>query len=63
MFDPAGAGAYLGGEAHPINVLTLSDWRVKGIGPAYVKTGRLIRYQKADLDAYLASRRVSTTGV
>jgi hypothetical protein len=54
--DPVAAGAYLGGPDSPIAVLTLSDWRTKGIGPAYVKVGRLIRYRIADLDAWLDSR-------
>ena len=54
--DPVGAGRHLGGPDSPIAVLTLADWRTKGIGPAYVKVGRLIRYKISDLDAWLDSR-------
>jgi hypothetical protein len=56
MLDPASAGAYIGGTAHPIGILTLSDWRVKGIGPRFRKVGRLVRYHLDDLDLWLNSR-------
>jgi len=56
MLDPESAGIYLGGTEKPISPLTLSDWRTKRVGPAYVRIGRLIRYRKVDLDAWLESR-------
>lgn len=35
---------------------TLADWRCKGMGPAYVKVGRLIRYPQSPLDEWLEAR-------
>ena len=41
---------------------TLEIWRIQGIGPAYKKIGRLVRYSLDDLDAYLeAQTRRSTS--
>ena len=49
------AAAFLGLEAK-----TLAVWRsTKRYPLSYVKVGRLIRYYKADLIAFLESRRVS----
>ena len=36
---------------------TLKSWRRKGIGPAWHKIGRVVRYDDRDLDAYKAARR------
>lgn len=54
--NSAEAAAYLG-----LKTATLNKWRVYGDGPPFIKVGRLIRYLKADLDAYLSSRRVRST--
>lgn len=52
------AAEYLGG----LKPNTLEGWRVQGIGPRYIKIGRLVRYSIADLDAYLeAQKRQSTS--
>lgn len=58
--DSKAAGIYLGGEANPISEETMSDWRYRGNGkgPRWVKVGRLVRYTKEDLDAYLATRHM-----
>lgn len=56
LLDPTSFGRYIGGEQTPITVATLADWRCKGIGPAYVKVGRLVRYRKSAGDAWLESR-------
>ena len=48
------AAGYLG----PVSMRTLQDWRNKGIGPAYTKLGGRVAYDVADLDAFLAARRV-----
>ena len=32
---------------------TLQSWRYAGRGPRFIKLGRMIRYRKADVDAYL----------
>ena len=41
---------------------TLRKWRVKGIGPVYVKIGRLVRYQLSDLMAFIEQNKVAVNG-
>ncbi len=42
---------------------TLAIWRTTGrYGLPFLKCGRLVRYRKRDLDAWLASRRRTHTG-
>jgi hypothetical protein len=36
---------------------TLVQWRYRGRGPFFVKVGRLVRYRRADLAAWLAAQR------
>src|SRR3546814_20836212 len=48
------AAAYLG----PVTPRTLQDWRIKGMGPAYTKLGGRVAYDVADLDSFIATRRV-----
>jgi excisionase family DNA binding protein len=40
---------------------TLERLRVSGGGPLFVKAGHLVRYREADLEAWIASRVVSST--
>lgn len=40
---------------------TLRYWRSQGRGPAYQKSKRGIRYDRKDLDAWLASNRTLTS--
>ncbi len=54
---PPAAGEYLGG----ISTSTLAKWRLSGSGPAFSKAGRVVVYDVADLDNYLASRRRLST--
>ncbi len=62
MFDEYCAARYLGGEEKPLSVRTLQRQRSDGTGPAYIKVGRLVRYRKSDLDAWIeAQRRRSTS--
>ncbi len=42
--------------ATPIN--TLLHWRKLGNGPPWYKLGRRVRYARADVDAWVASRAV-----
>ena len=42
-------------------VPTLRKWRVFGDGPPFYKLGRNIRYDIADLDAWIAARRYTST--
>ena len=41
-----------------IAVSTIVDYRLKGIGPVYVKIGHLVRYRKADVDNWVATTAV-----
>ncbi len=51
------AAAFLG-----LTKATLDCWRCRGRGPAFLKLGRLVKYQESDLAAWLESRRrVSTS--
>lgn len=38
---------------------TLKDWRHAGRGPRYIKLGRSVRYDPADIDAYVDAHRVT----
>lgn len=37
---------------------TLQAWRAKGVGPAFVRAGRAIRYRRRDLIAWVESNTV-----
>lgn len=55
MFTVPQAAAYLAIEAR-----TLDVWRsTKRVKIPYVKIGGAVRYMRADLDAYIESRRVA----
>lgn len=42
---------------------TLAAWATLGrYGLRYIKCGRLVRYRRSDLDAFLASREATHTG-
>ena len=41
-----------------IAVSTIVDYRLKGIGPVYVKIGHLVRYRKADVDNWGVNKAV-----
>ena len=45
------AADYLG-----LKAATLNKWRCHGDGPPFIKVGRLIRYRRSDLDAFLMGR-------
>lgn len=40
------------------SVPTLERWRANGVGPRFTRNGSRILYHRADLDAWLVSRRV-----
>lgn len=40
---------------------TLEQWRWRGIGPRFLKLGRLVRYRRSDVDAWLAERVCAST--
>jgi hypothetical protein len=62
LLNETQAGRYLGGKVSPISARTLQRWRMEGMGPRFVRVGRLVRYRRLDLDAYLqASLHRSTS--
>lgn len=44
-----------------ISDATLAAYRSRGVGPAFVKFGNRVFYQRRDLDEWIASRRVRST--
>ncbi len=42
---------------------TLQAWRVKGVGPTFIRIGRTIRYQASDLKAWIEARIVPSKEV
>lgn len=58
LLDTKAAAAYLG-----LSVLTLADWRCKGEGPAFIKTGRYVKYRRSTLSAWLDSRTFTNTTI
>ena len=63
LYDEEAAGKYIGGAASPISTRTMQRWRLEGIGPVYVKLGRLVRYRRHDLDAFLEERTCTSTSM
>ena len=60
IMEPELAAKYLRlnkGEAR-----TLANWRMRGVGPPFVKMGhKMIRYRKGTLDAWMANREYQFT--
>ena len=51
------AATYLG-----LRAATLNKWGCHGDGPPFIKVGRLVRYRRWDLDAFILGRlRTSTS--
>jgi hypothetical protein len=48
-------------EEYGIPAGTLRNWRSAKIGPRYSKTGREVRYARADMDAFMMSNLVLTS--
>ena len=44
-----------------VSKATLAEWRCDGRGPIFVKIGGRVSYTEADLAAWIASRRMTTT--
>lgn len=40
---------------------TLNSWRVRRVGPAFVRVGRLVRYRAAALTAWITAQEVGTS--
>lgn len=51
-------------EAAPlagVSTKTLENWRCMGLGPKFVRAGRLVRYDPDDIKLWRDARRVSST--
>lgn len=55
-FTTIQAASYLG-----LSRQQLEGWRCRGGGPLFVKLDRAVRYRRADLDAFMTDRLVSST--
>lgn len=40
---------------------TLEQWRWRGCGPRFIKIGRAVRYDEAELDCFVAAHTFSST--
>jgi excisionase family DNA binding protein len=40
---------------------TLCKWRIRGIGPRFIKAGTTVRYRRSDIEAWLQSRTYENT--
>ena len=49
-------------ELTGVPVSTLSQWRYRGQGIPYLRMGRLVRYDAADVESYLQRCRVEVRG-
>ena len=49
-------------DYYDVSEKTMDGWRVRGVGPRYVKLGGRVFYRQEDLDAHIeASLRTSTS--
>ncbi|MGO6898741.1 helix-turn-helix transcriptional regulator [Rhizobium ruizarguesonis] len=58
MLRTQGAAEYLN-----LSVSTLNKLRLTGDGPSYIKLGKSVVYDPADLDEWLSSKRRRSTSV
>ena len=56
LIDTVQLAEYLGNEVN-----TCEGWRLKGIGPRYIKVGRLVRYRIENVDLWLESQTRNST--
>lgn len=55
------AGEIIGGAERPISKRTLQSWRLRGVGPPYIKCGRSVRYDVTEINRWLESRKCMST--
>lgn len=41
---------------------TLTYWRMEGMGPPFSNCGKLVYYERDDLEKFIASTKIQTTG-
>ena len=56
LIDTVQIAEYLGNEVN-----TCEGWRLKGIGPSFIKVGRLVRYKTQTVDLWLESQTRNST--
>jgi hypothetical protein len=56
LSDTARVAAHIG-----MAPITLRKWRLNGIGPAWIRCGRAVRYRREDVERWLAARTVTST--
>ena len=56
LIDTAQLAEYLGNEVN-----TCEGWRLTGIGPSYIKVGRLVRYRIENVDRWIESQTRNST--
>ena len=59
LLDTRRLAAWLGAA-----IITVTAWRARGAGPPYLRLGvggRLIRYRRSDVEAWLRARTVGAT--
>jgi len=42
-----------------LSIRTLQAWRIKNVGPRFVRAGRAVRYRRSDLVAWINANTVS----
>jgi len=55
LLTPLSVAEWLG-----VTVQQLADWRWRKVGPAYTKIGRMIRYDRSQVEAFIDAGRVET---
>lgn len=56
LLTPADVAEYL-----RVEQTTLRDWRYRGTGPAFVRTGRSIRYRPAAVEEWIKANTETAT--
>jgi hypothetical protein len=56
LLETVATGVVLGGPDSPVSPRTLERWRSEEKGPPFIRVGRLVRYRRSDLRAWLAKR-------
>ena len=56
LIDTVQLAEYLGNEVN-----TCEGWRLKGIGPRFIKVGRLVRYKTQTVDLWIESQTRNST--
>lgn len=57
LLSPADVEEWIG-----INRGTLAQWRYKGLGPRFIKTGRRVKYSPEAIEAWLDENTRTQTG-